>query len=230
MLKERCCYSASIMTTASAPLEPAVLDAISVKSARALDDRALRTLFTDARSANGFLPQPIGRELIEKIYRLSILGMTASNALPMRLVIIDSDEGKERLLRSTHARNIEKTKSSPVTIIVAADLHFHEHIPRLWPHAPENALRFQGTENAAFAKQFALTNATLQGAYFMLAARALGLDVGPMGIYDKESLDGEFFPDGQHTGIFLIGLGYGDDSKIGDRLPRFAFSEVATFV
>jgi 3-hydroxypropanoate dehydrogenase len=218
------------MSIKHAPAEPAVLDAIIAKSARALDDRALRTLFTDARAANGFLPVPVGRELIEEIYRLSILGMTASNALPMRLVIIDSADGKERLLRSTHARNIEKTKSSPVTIIVAADLQFHEHIPRLWPHAPENALRFQGPDNAAFAKQFALTNATLQGAYFMLAARALGLDVGPMGIYDKESLDGEFFPDGQCTGIFLIGLGFGDDSKIGDRLPRFAFSEVATFV
>jgi len=218
------------MTTQASPAEPVLSDVIMAKAARALDDRALRTLFIDARAANGFLPQPIAPELVEEIYRLSILGMTASNALPMRLVIINSAEGKERLLRSTHARNIEKTKSSPVTVIVAADLRFHEHIPRLWPHAPENAIRFQGADNAAFAKQFALTNATLQGAYFMLAARALGLDVGPMGIYDKESLDGEFFPDGQCTGIFLIGLGYGDDSKVGDRLPRFAFSEVATFV
>jgi 3-hydroxypropanoate dehydrogenase len=217
------------MTTQDAAAEPAVRETIIAKSARALDDRALRTLFTDARAANGFLPQPVPRELIEDIYRLSILGMTASNALPMRLVIIDSDAGKERLLRSTHARNIEKTKSSPVSVIVAADLHFYEHIPRLWPHAPENALRFQGADNAAFAKQFAVMNATLQGAYFMLAARARGLDVGPMGIYDKESLDGEFFPDGRCTGLFLIGLGYGDDTKIGPRLPRLAFSEVATY-
>jgi 3-hydroxypropanoate dehydrogenase len=207
-----------------------VSDAILAKSARALDDRALQTLFTEARSANGFLPQPIPRATIEEIYRLSILGMSASNAQPMRLVIIDSDAGKARLLRSTHARNIEKTKSAPVTVIVAADLQFHEHIPRLWPHAPENALRFKGPDNAVFAKQFALTNATLQGAYFMLAARALGLDAGPMGIYDRESLDREFFPNGQCTGIFLIGLGYGDDAKLGERLPRLAFSEVATFV
>jgi 3-hydroxypropanoate dehydrogenase len=212
------------------PAEPVVSDAIIAKAARALDERSLRTLFTEARSANAFLPQPIAPEIIEEIYRLSILGMTASNAQPMRIVVVSSAEGKERLLRSTHARNIEKTKGAPVTIIVAADLRFHEHIPRLWPHAPENALRFQGPDNAAFAKQFALMNAAIQGGYFMLAARALGLDVGPMGIYDKKSLDGEFFPDGQYTGLFLIGLGYGDDSKLGERLPRFAFSEVATFV
>jgi 3-hydroxypropanoate dehydrogenase len=151
---------------------PDIATLIAAKDARAVDSAALQTLFTQARAANGFLPVPIAREVIAEIYHLSILGMTASNALPMRLVVIDTDAGKERLLRSTHARNIEKTKSSPVTIIVAADLHFYEHIPYLWPHAPENALRFQGADNAAFAKQFATMNATLQGAYFMLAARA----------------------------------------------------------
>jgi 3-hydroxypropanoate dehydrogenase len=205
-------------------------DIVDLKAARALDERALRTVFLEARSANGFLPRPVPHSLIERIVELAELGPTSANTLPLRVLFVESPESKARLIATLSPANVEKTTSAPVTAIFAADTKFFDHIPRLFPHAPQFKDFFTGDDKADAAAQFALSQATMQGAYFTLAARALGLDVGPMGGYDKPALDAAFFPDGTVKSLWLANLGYGDDSKVFPRLPRFGFDEVARFV
>ncbi len=218
------------MSSSLEPTMPAIDEIVELKAARALDERALRTLFVEARSANGFLPRPVPRSLIERIFELAELGPTSANTLPLRIVFVETPEAKARLIPTLSAANVEKTTSAPMTAIFAADTKFYEHIPRLFPHAPQFQNLFLGEEKAEFATQFAFTNATLQGAYFMLAARALGLDVGPMGGFDKPALDAAFFPDGTVKSLWLANLGYGDDTKVFPRNPRFGFDEVARFL
>ncbi|HTJ25824.1 MAG TPA: malonic semialdehyde reductase [Candidatus Limnocylindria bacterium] len=208
---------------------PTLDEIVAAKTARALEERALRTLFLEGRSANGFLERPVPRELLERIVELTEHGPTSTNSLPARFVFVTTPEGKERLREIVSPGNLEKTLAAPVTAIVAADLHFYEHMHRTFPHRDVRA-NFAGEEKAATTRQFALTNATLQGAYFMLAARAVGLDAGPMGGFDRVKCDAEFFPDGTLASIFLINLGFGDDTKLFGRLPRLPFDEVARFV
>jgi 3-hydroxypropanoate dehydrogenase len=222
--------SAAFDPTTVDPPTLSIDDIVELKAARALDDRALRTLFLEARSANGFLPVPVPHSLIERIFELAELGPTSANTLPLRILFVETPEAKARLIPTLSPANVEKTKSAPVTAIFAADLKFFEHIPRLFPHAPQFKDFFAGDEKAEAATQFALTQATLQGAYFTLAARALGLDVGPLGGFDRPALDAEFFPDGTVKSLWLANLGYGDDSKVFPRLPRFGFDEVARFL
>jgi 3-hydroxypropanoate dehydrogenase len=200
------------------------------KQSRAIDERAMRTLFIEGRTANGFLPHPVPRETLQRALELALLGPTSANMQPLRVVFVESAEAKEKLLPTLSAGNVDKTKSAPVTAIFAADTLFYEHGPRLFPRAPQFANMFEGPENVERALQFALTNATLQGAYFMLAARALGLDVGPMAGFDKAKLDAAFFPDGRFKSIWIANLGYGDDAKLFPRLPRFAVEEIAKIV
>jgi 3-hydroxypropanoate dehydrogenase len=218
------------MSSALDSTTPSIDEIVELKAARALDERALRTLFLEARSANGFLPRPVPHSLIERIFELAELGPTSANTLPLRIAFVETPEAKARLIRTLSPANVEKTASAPVTAIFAADMKFFEHIPRLFPHAPQFKDLFVGAEKAEAATQFAFTNATLQGAYFMLAARALGLDVGPMAGFDKPALDAEFFPDGTFKSLWLANLGYGDDTKVFPRLPRFDFDEIARFV
>ncbi|MGP6156410.1 MAG: malonic semialdehyde reductase [Vulcanimicrobiaceae bacterium] len=217
------------MSATFEPALPSVDELVALKSARSLDERALRTLFLEARTASGFLPRPVPHDLIARIFELAELGPTSANTLPLRIVFVESPEAKARLLATVSPGNVEKTKSAPVTAIFAADTKFYEHIPRLFPNAPQFREQFAGEEKAEFARQFAFTNATLQGAYFMLAARALGLDVGPMGGFDKLKLDEAFFPEGTLKSLWLANLGYGDDTKLYRRNPRFEFDEVARF-
>jgi nitroreductase len=218
------------MSAALEPTSPSIDEIVNLKAARALDERALRTLFLEARSANGFLPRPVPHSLIERIFELAELGPTSANTLPLRILFVETPEAKARLIATVSPGNVEKTTSAPVTAIFAADTKFFEHIPRLFPQAPNFKDFFTGEEKAEAATQFALTNATLQGAYFMLAARALGLDVGPMGGFDKPALDATFFPDGTVKSLWLANLGYGDDTKVFPRNPRFGFDEVARFL
>jgi nitroreductase len=218
------------MSSALEPTAPSIDEIVNLKAARALDERALRTLFLEARSANGFLPRPVPHDLIERIFELAELGPTSANTLPLRMLFVETPEAKARLIPTLSPANVEKTTSAPMTAIFAADTKFYEHIPRLFPHAPQFKDLFAGEEKAEAATQFALTNATLQGAYFMLAARALGLDVGPMAGFDKAALDAAFFPDGTFKSIWIANLGYGDDSKLFPRNPRFGFDEVARFL
>jgi 3-hydroxypropanoate dehydrogenase len=223
------CLSQELLTVSLETSAPALDEIVARKSARALDERALRTLFFDARSANGFIDRPVPRELLERIVELTELGPTSTNSLPVRLVFVTSPEGKERLRAIASPGNFEKILAAPVTAIVAADLHFYEQSARTFPHRDVRG-NFAGPEKAATTRQYALTNATLQGAYFMLAARAVGLDVGPMGGFDKAKADAEFFPDGTLVTLFLVNLGYGDDSKVFQRLPRLPFDEITRFV
>jgi 3-hydroxypropanoate dehydrogenase len=212
------------------PPTPNLEELIALKASRALDERALRTVFTEARTANGFLPHPVPHELLQRALDLAELGPTSANTLPLRVVFIESPDAKAKLLATLSPGNIEKTTSAPVTVIFAADLHFYEHVPRLFPQAPQFKAMFEGEDKAAYAAQFAVLNASMQGAYFTLAARALGLDVGPMLGFDKEKLDAAFFPDGRFQTMWIANLGYGDDSKLFPRNPRFAFAEIATIL
>jgi len=207
-----------------------IAEIVTRKQARAIDDRALRTIFTEARTANGFLPVPVPHEMLRRILEVTELGPTSANTLPLRMVFVESPEAKAKLAATLSPGNVDKTNSAPVTAIFAADPKFYEHIPRLFPARPEMKSNFEGDDKVEHTTKFAVLNATLQGAYFMLAARAFGLDAGPMLGYDKEKLDAAFFPDGRFKSIWIANLGYGDDTKLFPRNPRFTFDEVATIV
>jgi 3-hydroxypropanoate dehydrogenase len=209
---------------------PTLEEAIALKQGRTIDERALRSLFDEARTANGFLDAPVSRELIERAIDLAELGPTSANTLPVRYVVVQSPEAKEKLKPGVGPTNQEKTMKAPATVIVAADLKFYENIKRTFPTRPEMADRFSAPEAAEMSKGFARDNALLQMGYFILALRALGLDAGPMGGFDRAVVDAAFFPDGRFISLYLINVGYGDDSKGFPRLPRLAANEIATFV
>ena len=210
---------------------PSLEDEIAAKLARAVDERALRTIFLEARTANGFLPKPVPREMLERITEIALVGPTSANTLPLRMVFVESPEAKEKLIATLLPGNVDKTRSAPVTVIFAADPQFYEHIPRLLPPAMHGfAAMFSGPENIDKAVAHAATNATLQGAYFMLAARAMGLDVGPMAGFDKAKVDESFFPDGRFKSLWIANLGFGDDAKLFPRNPRLDFADIAKIV
>ena len=211
-------------------IAPTTDQAVELKLSRALDETALRTIFTEARTANGFLPVPVKRETLVALTELAELGPTSANALPLRLIYIESAEAKERMKPAVSAGNVDKTMSAPVTAIVACDTKFYENFPRTFPQRPEMKDRFSSPEAATMAGQFAWDNAVLQCAYLIVAARSLGLDTGPMGGFDRAAIDKEFFPDGRFKSIYLVNLGYGDDAKTFPRLPRLAVDEIATFL
>ena len=209
---------------------PKLAEIVARKRARALDEASLATLLAEAHTANAFLPVPVERELLARIVRAAGMGPTSGNSQPMRLTFVESSDAKARLVAMVSPGNVDKTLAAPVTAIVAADLRFYEHLGRLYPQSPDMAVNYAKPERAVATRQAALTNATLQGAYFMIAARAHGLDVGPLGGFDRDRLDAAFFPDGRYASIWIVNLGYGDDAKIRPRNPRFAFKEIATFV
>lgn len=202
------------------------MNALTEKPARAIDRAALNTLFHEARTANGFRPVPVAAELLRELIDATKMGPTAMNALPLRVAFVTSQEARERLKALVMPGNVAKVESAPVTAILARDLHFHEDLPALFPHAPQQYFDVA----KANAETMSLQNATLQAGYFILAARALGLDAGPMGGFDANAVDAEFFPDGAHKSILLVTLGYGDDSKLFPRNPRPEFAEIATII
>ena len=185
----------------------------------------LDQLFLKARTANGFLDQPVPLALLREVYDIARMGATSMNTQPTRYVFLLSPQSRARLLPALTPGNVEKTRTAPVTVIVANDTRFHEHMPQVW-HKPAGQAMFEG--NAALAQATATRNGTLGGAYFMIAARAVGLDCGPMSGVDLAQVDAEFFPDGRLQSNFLINLGYGDDSKLFDRNPRLSFEQAAT--
>jgi len=213
----------------SSTIPPTPEQILELKVQRALDENALRLIFFEARTANGFLDAPVARELLERAVEIAELGPTSANTLPVRYVFVESAAGKEKLRPALSPGNLDKTMKAPVTAIVAADLKFYENIPRTFPTRPEMAANFSPPEKAEFTRGFARDNAILQMAYFIIAARAVGLDAGPMGGFDRELLDAAFFPDGRLISLFLINLGYADDTKTFPRLPRLRPSEIATF-
>lgn len=188
----------------------------------AINESAIATLFEDARSHNGWRATPIASETLRELHRVASLGPTAFNCQPMRLVFVTTPEGKQRLQPALRPANVEKAMAAPVTVIVAYDSYFYDLIPKV-SHNP--AARDMFVDNARLAETTALRNGSLQGAYLMMAARALGLDCGPMSGFDTAKLDAEFFPDGRWRSNFLCSLGEGDSTKLFGRLPRLAFDE-----
>lgn len=190
-----------------------------------LSDACLDQIFQQARTANGFVDQPVPAALLEEVYQLAAMGPTSMNAQPARYVFLTTPQAKARLMPALMAGNVEKTQSAPVTVIVATDTRFYEHMPTVWHH-PGAKEMFEG--NAAMASATATRNSTLGGAYFIIAARALGLDCGPMSGVDLAKVNAEFFPDGRYSANFLINLGYADHSKEFKRNPRLAFEQACT--
>jgi 3-hydroxypropanoate dehydrogenase len=203
---------------------PQAGDVAAVHS-RALESKALETLFHAARTPNGFLSMPVDSATLEAIVEATKMAPTAMNALPLRVVFVQSQSGKERLIPALAPGNVPKVESAPVTAILARDTEFHEHLPALFPHAPP-AYFDSARENA---ESMSTQNATLQAGYLILAARAHGLDAGPMGGFDAQAVDREFFPGGRFKTILLVNLGYGDESKLFPRNPRLEFKEIASF-
>ena len=195
-----------------------------------VSDEALNVIFREARTQNAWLPRPVADELLREIYDLAKLGPTSANTSPMRLVFVKSKEAKERLRPALSPGNVEKTMAAPVTAIVADDMKFHEFVPRLFPHNPKFAEMFTQPGKEEFTRTHAFRNSTLQAGYFILAARALGLDVGPMSGFDNAKVDAEFFPDGRLKSNFLMNLGYGDPAGLRPRNPRLSFEEACRII
>ena len=187
-----------------------------------IDDAAFDALFNDARTHNGWLPEPVPEALLRTLYDTLRNGPTSMNTQPLRLVFLTTPEARERLLPALSAGNLEKTRAAPVTVIVAYDTRFYDELPRVW-HNP--AARDMFANNAALAEATAFRNASMQGGYLILAARALGLDCGPMSGVDLAKVDAEFFPDGRWKTNFLCNLGRGDPAKLMPRLPRLPFDD-----
>jgi 3-hydroxypropanoate dehydrogenase len=183
---------------------------------------ALDQLLRQARTHSAWLPKRVPVELLREVYDLARMGPTSANSSPARFVFLESEAAKARLLPALAPLNVDKTKAAPVTVIVAWDAEFYEKLPQLFPHAD---MRSHFVGNQAVIDETAFRNSSLQGGYFILAARALGLDCGPMSGFDKAKVNAEFFPDGKWKANFLCNLGYGDRSKLFPRNPRLEFDE-----
>ncbi len=192
-----------------------------------LDDRSLDILYRNARTHNAWLDQPVSDDLLRQIYDLMKWAPTSANSSPARIVFVKSESAKQRLLPAMIPENLEKTRSAPVTAIIAQDHEFYEKLPVLFPHTDARAW-FVG--NTALIDTTAFRNATLQGAYLILAARALGLDAGPMSGFDNAKVDQAFFSGTRIKSNFLINLGYGDASRLFPRGPRLPFEGAASIL
>jgi 3-hydroxypropanoate dehydrogenase len=187
-----------------------------------LDSAALDCIFREARTYRSWAPRTVADETLRAVYELLKWGPTSGNCCPARIVFVRTREGKERLRPALDAGNVAQTMAAPATAIIAYDLEFYEKLPSLVPH--RDARRdFLGKPD--LIRRNAMQSGTLQGAYLIIAARALGLDCGPMGGFDNERVDAEFFPEGVVKSNFLCNLGYGDPSKLHPRAPRLPFEE-----
>jgi 3-hydroxypropanoate dehydrogenase len=187
-----------------------------------ISNDALDQLLRQARTHSTWLPKRVPVELLREVYDLARMGPTSANSTPARFLFLECEAAKARLLPALAPLNVEKTKAAPVTVIVAWDTEFYDKLPQLFPHAD---MRSHFVGNQAVIDETAFRNSSLQGGYFILAARALGLDCGPMSGFDKAKVNAEFFPDGKWKANFLCNLGYGDRSKLFPRNPRLEFDE-----
>jgi 3-hydroxypropanoate dehydrogenase len=193
-----------------------------------LSEDDLRLLFLDARTFSAWRDEPVPDATLARLYELVRMGPTTANSQPLRLVFVRTPEGKKRLEPALAPTNVTKTMTAPVTVIVAWDTRFYQHMGRLAPHLPGMADRFAGMP-AEPRERAAVVSATLQAGYLLLAARGLGLDCGPMGGFDAAKVDAEFFADGQWRSIFLMNLGHGDPSGVHPRAPRLEPAEACRF-
>ena len=194
---------------------------------RPIDDHSLDQLFRDARSHSAWTDQPVTDVDMRAIYELTKCGPTSANCSPARFVWVVSDAAKEKLKPLVSAANADKVVKAPVTVIIGHDLGFAEQLPRLFPQAPSAKDWFA---NPDVAEVTAFRNGTLQGAYFMLAARALGLDCGPMSGFDNAAVDKAFFAGTKVKSNFICSIGRGDASKLPPRAPRLSFEEAGKII
>lgn len=193
----------------------------------ALDDAALDTLFRTARTFNAFSEKAVPDSLLRQVYELAKWGPTASNTLPARFLFLTTSEAKARLAPHLSKSNAAKAIGGAVQCVVAYDLAFAEHIPTLFPHNPGSAAWYA---DPTVAQETAFRSGTLQGAYLILACRALGLDCGPMSGFSKSGVDAEFFAGTVWRSNFVCNIGYGLDEKLHARLPRLAFDEACRLI
>lgn len=190
-----------------------------------LSQKALDLLFLEARTRNGWRRKKVPPEVLEDIWNIARMGPTSANCQPLRVVFVISKEAKNKLAPALSAGNREKTMEAPVTALFAYDLAFYDLLPRLFPHEQKARSWFAGKET--LIQETAFRNGTLQAAYFMLAARAKGLDCGPMSGFNQEKVNEAFFPGGTHKVNFICNLGYGTDENLFPRSPRLTFNEAA---
>jgi 3-hydroxypropanoate dehydrogenase len=189
-----------------------------------ISQEAVDQLFYEARTHSTWLPVPVPVELLRKAYELARLGPTSANASPARFVFLTTPGAKALLKPVLAPGNVDKTMAAPVTVIIAWDTEFHEHLPKLFPQAD---MRSYFVRNQVLIDETAFRNSSLQAAYFILAARALGLDCGPMSGFDGDKLNAAFFPDGKWKVNLVCNLGYGDPNKLYPRNPRLNFEEAS---
>ncbi len=192
------------------------------------DLKSKNLIFKEARTYNDWLDKDISNDILMEIYDLMKWGPTSANCSPARIIFVKSKVSKDRLLPYVIESNLEKTKSAPVTAIIGHDINFHDHLPKLFPHNLDAQNWFNHSIDVAVETAF--RNGSMQGAYFIIAARALGLDCGPMSGFDKEGVDNEFFRDTNIKSNFLCNLGYGDKTKLFERSPRFKFNEICEII
>ena len=192
-----------------------------------ISQEALDQLFHKARTHSTWLPEPVPVELLREAYELARLAPTSANSSPARFVFLTTPGAKARLKPALAPGNVDKTIAAPVTVIIAWDTEFHEKLPKLFPHAD---MRSYFVGNKPLIDETAFRNSSLQAAYFILAARALGLDCGPMSGFNADKLNAEFFPDGKWKVNLLCNLGYGDPSKLFPRNPRLNFEEASVIL
>ena len=192
-----------------------------------LDNDSIDVILRTARSHYAWKDTPVARELLEEIYAITAAGATSMNCCPARIIFVTSMEGKQRLAKSLKPKNVEKMMAAPVTAIIAYDLEFWQQLPFLFPHEDRRGF-FKG--KTKYIEDTAFRNSTLQGAYFMIAARALGLDIGALSGFSNAIVDEEFFSDTSLQSNFLCNLGYADETALFQKLPRFAFDDVCSYI
>ena len=190
-----------------------------------IDPRSQDQLFRQARTHNVFLDKPVGDETLRQLYELMKWGPTSANCSPARILFLRSKEAKERLKPALSAGNSAKTLAAPVVAVIGYDREFYEKLPYLFPHNQDARNWFANSEQAIFTTAF--RNSSLQGGYFILAARAVGLDCGPMSGFDNAKVDAAFFAGTTIKSNFLVNLGYGDPASVYPRSPRLPFDEAA---
>jgi len=207
----------------------AAQDAVRALKTRiqSLDNDGLDLLFREARTFNGWQDRAVPDEVLHALFDVMKMAPTSANMSPARIVFVKSSAAKERLRPALSAGNLDKTMAAPVCAIIGYDVEFWRHLPKLFPHRDMTG---PFKDNPAAAQTAAFRNGTLQGGYFILAARALGLDCGPMSGYDAAKVDAEFFAGTAVRSNFLCNLGYGDPGSIFQRSPRFAFAEVCSIL
>lgn len=209
---------------------------------KTLEEAGLNLLFREARTYTAWLDKPVSEETLRQLYDMMKWAPTSANGNPARIIFVRSQEAKERLRPALAAGNVHKVMTAPVTAIIAYDLKFYEKLPKLYPANP--AMRDLFAKTPELVDSTAKRNSSLQGAYLILAARALGLDCGPLSGFDNAKVDEEFFGTGKESGgcdqeffpagrvksNFLCNLGYGDPSKLHPRMPRLSFDEACSFL